>query len=139
LAVEEADMVQAIRRLSKERVGDLGSEWADKYPGLDALVRRFSGWKKEFQLRSLREFAEAAALEVMCDLGKSVPNRWAGGFGEDHIGLAKILLECNVLLFKQSRTDEPTIYDSSFHHELSDDDWVAIQPMYAPGLGLVGA
>jgi hypothetical protein len=53
-SVQDGDIHAAIRKFSSEKLSDLGSEWNYKYPGLDSLVKQFSGWKKEFQFNSVR-------------------------------------------------------------------------------------
>jgi hypothetical protein len=136
-SVHEEDIHTAIRKFSGEKVADLGSEWNHKYPGLNALVKHFSGWKREFQLADLSDLAATVALRVMDD--HHLPYAWVGGYGENPLGLARILLECQFFLYKRSRTDEAHIFDLSYHREITEEDHVAINPVYAPGLGLIGA
>jgi Cdc6-like AAA superfamily ATPase len=136
-SVQDEDIHSAIRKFSSERLSDLGSEWNYKYPGLDSLVRHFSGWKREFQLSDLSDLAATVALRVMDD--HHIPYAWVGGYGENPLGLARILLECQFFLYKRSRTDDAHPFDLSYHRELTEKDYVAINPVFAPGLGVIGA
>lgn len=135
--VEPGDMTAAIHKFSSEKIADLGSEWGYRYPALDAVVKHLGGFPKEFQIRALKDAAETLALKVMED--HSLRYTWIGGYGENPAGLAKILLECGVLLYKMSRTDTPQPIPPGFHRDLSIDDFVAIDPIYAPGLGVINA
>ena len=132
--VDDGDLRAAILKFSEERIQDLASEHRHDYPGLDDLVRKFAGWPKEFDVSRLGDFAAQLFIDVD---DRNARYSWAGGFGENAAGLAKELLTCGALLFKPSRTAAPQRFNPS--EDLPDDFWLAIHPMYAPALGLVGA
>jgi hypothetical protein len=138
-SVISSDVDDAIRKFSEQRIDDLESEWAYRYRGLGHLIRRFNGWPKEFPLKTLDDIC----LGIACDIDKNDANATkysrARGYLEDRVGLAKILLETGVLRYKLSRTDPPRIYDPRVSTEFHDGNYLAVHPMYAPALGLVGA
>ena len=136
--VESADMASAVRRFSEEKIDDLGSERRHDLPGLDLLVRRFNGWPKEFPLERLHEFAIQVAIDVQDKTRRAPQYSWAGGYVDNPLGLARVLLECGVFLFKASRTAHHTPFDPLMNEDLRSDHWIAIHPIFAAGLGLVG-
>lgn len=138
-AVQDDDLVKGIRRFSDERITDLANEYKFHYDGLEAVTRKFTGWPKEFPLTKLREVAEYISLEIGCDQQKKLPYKWAANFENDLQSFSRILFETGVLLVKANRTATAKVYDLDNPVDLTDETWVAIHPMYAAGLELVGA
>lgn len=136
LQITPEDMVKSIRVFSEERIKEVTSEVAHKYPGLEFLVRKMCGWPREFPFEKIKEFAELLNLEVEMKEGGSEKFSWAGGFAANPIGFAQILLENGVLWLKLTRHDEPKAFDPNNRIEITTARWFAIHPMFAPALGL---
>ena len=132
--VDDGDLRAAILKFSEERIQDLASEHRHDYPGLDDLLRKFAGWPKEFNVSKLKDFAAQLWIDVE---DRKARFSWAAGCAEDPRTLAKHLLTSGALLLKASRTARARRFNPSL--DLPDDFWLAIHPMYAPALGLVGA
>jgi hypothetical protein len=135
LRVDEQDLDQGIRKFSDQRIAEIASEFSHQYGGLDQITRKFRGWPREFQVARLTEMAEEIWLEIQCGEEIAQEYLWAGGFCEDPRALARILLECSIILYKHDRTAEPVMYDLDSRPEIKDDTWVAIHPAFLPALG----
>ena len=132
-------MEAAIRSFSNERIREITGEVLYKYPGLEFVVRKMSGWPKEFGFDKLKELVELIALEVELKEGGESRYAWAAGYAANPVGFITILLECNILWIKLSRTDEAKPFDPLNPAEVTSERYFAVHPMFAPGLGLVGA
>ena len=137
--IDDHDFSAALRRFSDEKISDLASEWRPKYEALELVIRHFTGWHKEFSLDKLRDLVQYMDLEIAENEGQSGRYSWVRGYAENPKGFARCLLECGFLLIKPSRTAQPKDYEPDNPHDLTDDAWFAIHPMYAPGLSLIGA
>ena len=139
LQITPEDMAKSIRVFSDERIKEVTSEVAHKFPGLELIVRKMSGWPKEFSFDRLKDFAELLNLEVEMKEGGAEKFCWAGGFALNPIGFAEILLQTGILWLKLSRHDEPQPFDINNPVEITTGRWFAIHPMFAPALGLGGS
>ncbi|MCC7349173.1 MAG: hypothetical protein IT446_01265 [Phycisphaerales bacterium] len=137
--VLDDDVSKAIRTFSQERIEDLESDWSFKYRGMGYLVKFLNGWPKEFPEKKFEDLAVAVASAIEEKKPGSERYSWANGFLEDYHELINVFFRCGVLQLKLSRTDEPRPYNPDGSEELPPDFWLAIHPMYAPALGLVGA
>lgn len=137
--VLQEDMDASIKLFSEDRLRDVASECQDTFPALDLLVRKMAGWPKEFPYSKLTEFVVLRGMEVKLEEPLSQRYAWAGGYIDDPNGMIHVLLNCGILLIKASRTDTAKPFDPENPLELTKDRWFAIHPMFAPGLGLVGA
>ncbi len=138
-SVTPEDMATAIRSFSNERITEVSSEYAHKYPDLERIIRKMSGWPKEFPFGKLKELLELLDFEVQMKEPWADRYSWVSGYAFNPKGFAQILLECGVLWLKQSRTDQAAPLDRTKSNEITDERWFAIHPMFGPGLGLVGA
>jgi hypothetical protein len=136
--VEHGDIGTAVRKFSIGKLEDLGSDLGYRYHGIDALVRRMTGWPKEFPLNRVADLAIAVWMDLEGSAPGNLPYKWAGVYSDDPLGLARVFLETGVLMLKQSRTAPAQIYDPEVHTELRPDMWFAVHPMYAPGLDCIG-
>jgi len=139
LRVSDEDIVSGMREFSDERRTDLAKEYQFQYEGLELVTHKFAGWPKEFPVSKLSEVAEMITIEVGLAERHSARYKWAAGFDNDLKGFARILLECGFFQIKVSRTAAAKPYDLDSPEQLTDETYLAINPMYAPGLGLVGA
>lgn len=137
--VGDADMDAAIRSFSDERITEVAGEFAREYPGLEAIIRKMSGWPKEFPFSKLGDLIEILDLEVQMHEPASDRYAWVSGYSMNLMGFVSILLNCGVLWVKQSRTDSAKPFNANRPIELTSDRWFAIHPMFGPALGLVGA
>jgi hypothetical protein len=135
-SVEYGDMKTALIRFSTERLEDISSELEFVYPSFISFLRTFSGYHKEFPLSKVRDAVEACIIKSLDEPKGNY--KWIGGYEHNYHELARVLLENNILLFKQGRTDQPQPFNHSAHDIYSQNAFVAFHPMYAPGLGLIG-
>lgn len=133
------DMTSAVRAFSSERLKEVAGEFSYKYPGLELILRKMSGWRKEFPASDLSGLVELIDLEIQCKEPGHEKYAWVGGYGQNPMGFAMILLQCGMLWVKQSRTDEAKPLDVDSPIELNNNRWFAIHPMFGPALGLIGA
>jgi hypothetical protein len=138
-SVTQEDLTAAVRMFSNERITEISSEYAHIYPDLERVVRKMSGWPKEFPFQKLKEVLELLDLEVQMKEPWADRYSWVSGYAFNPKGFAQILLECGVLWLKQSRTDQAAPLDRTKPIEITDERWFAIHPMFGPGLGLIGA
>jgi hypothetical protein len=139
LSVMPGDLASAIRTFSNERITEIASEHAHTYPDLERVVRKMSGWPKEFPIQKLIDLLELLDFEVQMKEPWADRYSWVSGFASNPKGFAQVLLECGVLWLKQSRTDQAAPLDRTKPNDITDERWFAIHPMFAPGLGLVGS
>ena len=132
-AVYEQDVNAAIIRFSQERLADL-DERRHVYRGLPALMLRFRGHPKQFPVQDFVDLVQGAVSEVIARVPATHSYSWIGGYADDLLSVAKVLLECGVLQVKMSRTDRPRDWDPEDPIPLSSGTWLAIHPMYAPAL-----
>jgi hypothetical protein len=138
-SVSTDDLSSAIKKFSEERLREVASEWQFKLPGLEYFLRRMAGWPKEFPLSRFKEILDLICVEIPLKEPGSEKYEWLYGFAGDTRGLARILIEHDVFLWKASRTDRAVAYDPKHFFEVNDDTWLAIHPMFGAGLGLIGA
>ena len=129
-------MENGIRKFSDDRISEIASEFGHQYPGLDHIIRKFVGWQKEFPVKDLNEMTGYVQLEVEDGLEVAKEYAWVGKHSEDARGFARALLECGILLYKESKTAKPVKYDLDRRPEVTADKWVAIHPVFWPALGL---
>ena len=137
LRVEEEDVEHGIRKFSDSRISEIATEFNHQHGGLEHIIRKFADWPKEFPVGKLKEVADDVWLEIEC--GNEIAQAeypWAGGYCEDHIGFARILLECGILLFKPDERAEPILYDLDNRPEITGTTWLAIHPAFWPALRL---
>ena len=139
LSVTSEDMAVAIRTFSNERITEVSSEYSHTYPNLEHVIRKMSGWPKEFSIEKLSELLEFLDLEVQMKEPWADRYSWVSGYASNAKGFAQVLLECGILWLKQSRTDQAAPIDRTKPIEITDERWFAIHPMFGPGLGLIGA
>ncbi|TWT39876.1 hypothetical protein KOR42_50820 [Thalassoglobus neptunius] len=137
--ITSGDIISAIRRFSNERIREVTGEWTYQFPGIELIVRKMEGWPKEFAFSQIEELVEITHLEIQCGDPGSNLYSWVTGFAGNPMGFARVLLNAEILWIKRSRTDDATVFDPLRPVELTKDRWFAIHPMFAPGLGLVGA
>jgi hypothetical protein len=136
LRVEEEDLTNGIMKFSDSRITEIASEFGHQYRGLEHIIRRFLLWPKEFPVEKLKELLEDVWLELECGEEGAKEYLWVGGYAQDVIGFARVMLECGILLYKANRTAEPVVYDLDKRPEIKGDAWVAIHPVFWPALGL---
>lgn len=135
--VEQGDISFAVRAFSKERAEDIASELEYVYPSFQNLLRQFSGFQKEVKIAKIQDAVDKC---IIAELDKtSSAMTWIRGYEKDPMQVAKILLENGILLFKHNQKDAPQPYNSQEHDVYSDKAFVAFHPMFAPGLGIMGA
>ena len=130
LKVEVEDVDSAIGKFADYRISEIAGEFAHRHAGLDHVIRKFKGYPKEFEVTKLIGVAEDAWLEHECGDEIAKEFAWVGEYREDPVGLARILLECNVLLYKQDREAVPVIYDLDTKPEVSRSTWVGMHPAF---------
>jgi hypothetical protein len=136
--VTEQDIAEGIVVFSKERLEELASEYRHDYPGIDKLILRFSGRRKEFCYDELKEFAEMVWIDVDDRCRSTLQYSWAGGYGERPDELAAVLLKLGVLQIKASRTSPPQSVDGGRPANIHTGSWFAVHPMYQAALNLLG-
>src|SRR5262249_43097952 len=134
-SVTEDDIRAATRLFSAEKIEDLASELQHRYPGIDRVVRRMIGWPKEFPVSRFHDLAIQLGLDVEERTPEVSKCTWAGGFTENPLGLAAVLLEVGVLQYKAKRDSAPEIFDAARHDIRADGAHVAISPVYVSALG----
>lgn len=132
-------MDTAIREFSVERIKEVTGEHDHKYPALERIVKTLSGGQKEFPIDKLKDILEIIALEVELKEPGADRYSWARGYVGDPFAFARVLLELGILWIKLSRTDEAVPFDPSDPVELNSTRCFSVHPMFAPGLGLIGA
>lgn len=137
-SVESEDLRTAIRTFSNERIREVSSEQDYKFPGLEQIIRKLSGWPKEFPYKKLEELVENLDFEVQCGEPRAEKYAWVSGFASNVKGFAQVLVECDMLWIKQSRTDVACPFDPQNPCEITNERWFAVHPMFAPALGLIG-
>lgn len=135
--VTDPDMSQALKQFSTERLEDIGSELAYMFPGFTSFLKCFNGYHKEFPVRKVKDAMDDCIIKYLGT--PNAPYAWIRGYEDNYLDLAKLLLDNQILLFKRSRTDPPEPYDMSEHDISCPQAHVAFHPMYASGLGLIGA
>lgn len=135
--VEPGDITYAAKVFSKERAEDIATELEYVYPSFHNLLRHFSGFQKEVRITRIQDAVDKCILAEL-DKEKSAMS-WIRGFENDPLQVAKILLENGILLFKHNQKDAAQPYNSQEHDVYSDKAFVAFHPMFAPGLGIIGA
>ncbi len=139
-SVEEDDLSEAMKVFSDDRIIELASENAHLFQPLEPVLRRFSGWPKEFAFKKFdKDFAEYVGMEAVLKEAPAVTYSWIGGYMNDGKALARAFLIMGFFLIKPSRTAEPREYDPNQPLNITDDTWLAIHPTFWFGLGLIGA
>lgn len=136
IKVEVEDLTVGISKFSDARVTEIAAEFSHKHPGLDQLIRKMHGWQKEFAVGELVRLAEDVWLEVECGEEIAREYQWAGEYKDEPKGLARILLECGILLYKSNQRAEPILYDMDKRPEVTGETWVGIHPAFWPALGI---
>ena len=129
-SVEDTDVDSAIGKFADHRISEIASEFSHRYSGLDHVIRKFKGYPKEFEVEKLVSIAEDAWLEKECGDEIAKEFAWVGEYREDPIGLSRILLECNILLYKSDREAAPVVYDLDTKPEVKRETWVAMHPAF---------
>ena len=132
--VEEEDLSLGLRKFSDSRITEVASEYEAAYPGLGQIIRKFTGFAKEFPIDQLKGIGEEAWLERECGDESASEYAWAAEFAEDPVAFARALLECGVLLYKRDRTQPPDLYDLDKRPEVNHLTWLAIHPAFIPAL-----
>lgn len=104
--------------------------------GLDVVIENFRGGSKEFSFQVLDELATKLALEALDK--QEAPWFWAGQFDERECDFAELLADIGFLQIKVNRTAVPKPYDRVRMGRIDRNMWLAVHPMYAPGLDLLG-
>ena len=136
-AIDDEDMKAAMKKFSSERLEDIASELEYLYPSFIGFLRHFNGYPKEFPTHRIKDAVENCILSSM----EPDKNRlsWIGGYENNYHELLKVMLENQILLFKNSRTDTAQIFNPLEHDVFSPHAFVAFHPMYNSGLGLLGS
>lgn len=134
LHVEEDDPNAGIKKFSDARITEVASEFTHQYKGLEHIIRKFLEWPKEFTVSRLKELAEDIWLEIECGEEIAKEYSWAGGYTNNLTDLARILLECTILLYKENERATPIPYDIDNPPDIKDRTWVAIHPAFWAGL-----
>jgi len=132
----EGDILEAVRIYSAERIQDLVSDLRYTYPKLDVVIENFRGKSKEFPFQIVDELATKLALEALDK--QEAPWFWAGQFDERAVDFAELLADIGFLQVKENRTAVPKPYDRKKMGRIDRSIWLAVHPMYAPGLDLLG-
>jgi hypothetical protein len=139
LSVLKEDLAEATFSFSNERIKEIAGEFAYKYPGLEQVIRKMSGWPKEFPYEKISNLVEQLDFEVQMNEFSAERYSWVRGYASNVKGFIQVLLETQILWIKQSRTDPASPYEPSNQVEVTNERWFAIHPMFAPALGLLGA
>src|SRR5690606_26338899 len=119
-------LTAAIRQFSQEKIQDIASEHQYKYPGLEFVIRKMSGWHKEFSFDRIKELVVLISLEVELEEVGADRYDWVAGYVQNPIAFAKLLLAIGVLWIKASRTDDAQPYDPKCPMEITSTRWFAI-------------
>ena len=130
LQVKDEDIDSAIQKFSDSRITEVASEFSFQHTGLDHIIRKFKGWQKEFTAAKLTEVAEDVWLEKECGDDMAAEYAWAAEYREDPVGLTRILLECNILLYKPDRSSAPVLYDPDKRPDIQAGTWIAVHPAF---------
>ena len=134
--IHEDDISEAIKTYSAERIQDLVSDLRYTYPKIDVVIENFRGKTKEFSFQLIDEITTKLAIEALDR--QDAPWFWAGQFDERSGDFAELLADIGFLRIKENRTAIPKPYDRVKMGRINRDMWLAIHPMYAAGLELLG-
>jgi len=138
-SVDMSAIEKAIESFSNEKIDDLASEYIYKYHGLEFLMRRFSGWDKEFSVQKLlNDFISLIGMEIELREGNYSKYSWFNGVAQNPKDIIYIFMEIGFLLFKSNRSSKPIRITLHNRPEISDICWFAIHPMYWRALGAKG-
>jgi len=137
ISVTEDDITAGTFAFSKDRLGDLASEFLHVYPRMTVVLRQFSGGHKEFNVEHLREVAfKVADIESQTKELEDVA--WATCGVDDPLSFARSLLRSHFLLLKDGRAARPRFATDDEILMLDTEKWYGIHSMYGPGLELAG-
>jgi hypothetical protein len=136
LKIEQEDMARALQRFSEGRLDDLASAYQYEYPGLSVVLNQFSGGAKEFDCENLREISFRLAERAQKEQNPRYV--WATGGVDNPLILARTLLNTGFLQLKDGRASAARQTEMDETELISESNWYAVHPMYAPGLELRG-
>ena len=136
--VEQGDIGLAVTKFSKEKIEDLGSELTYKYRGFYQLIMKLHGCAKQFPMRKIEDIALEVAAEFDPKPKNQLPYEWAKVYIDDPVGLARIFLETGVCQYKVNRTAPPEDFTPDKPQPITSQTWLAVHPMFTPGLQCVG-
>lgn len=135
LSVSSQSLNNALASFSNQRISDLGSLQIHDYPGIDKVVKYFSGQQPEINLDTIQDIIILLVDQVEKKTDDGGRFMWVQGYFEDPIGFSEILLKIGFLLFKDGRKSSPREFTPE-SDRVTTMSWFAIHPMYSPALGM---
>lgn len=131
--VDEHTLKASVSHCSAEFLLDLDSQYRSTYPGLRFIAQSLKDIGNEFGMDEFQAFLDKIAYRLNQGYGKEY--LWLRGMFSSRDDLARILLECGLLLYKDTSTARPRPYNPG-HDEIMDSTCFAVNPAYAYGLGV---
>ena len=133
--IEEADLREAQRSFSENRLKELADEYADNYPQLSVVLTRFFGLGTEYTLGSIEDFIKKLLVDKEV---QEACKSWIYSFTAPdifvqllyNIGFLGLHQPHTPVRFKSSEAENPGTL--SMNHEST----VVVHPSYAEGLQL---
>jgi hypothetical protein len=128
------DVLKGMRSFSESRLDDLSSDQIYQLPSLRLITKQFAGGKREFNLEHVREVAFQVATKI--DAATCPELEWAIAGVDTPLQFAKSLVRAGFLMVKAGRNAQAAVPDVEEIELIEPNNWYAVHPMYAAGLGL---
>jgi hypothetical protein len=102
-------------------------------------MRKLRGAQKEFPLEKLAELAFGAEVDVAERTAGSAEMSWMAGVWEQPKALARVLVNCGLLQLKEHQKADAEQHDFVEESQITERSWLAVHPMIAPGLRMLGS